>query len=170
VSGTPTTAGAFSYTILVTDSGSPAQNATRLSSGAIAPAQVTLASTASVITAVGQSYSQTNVASGGTAPYTYSVSAGTLPAGTSLNTATGTVSGTPTTAGAFSYTIRASDSGSPAQTVTRPSSGTIFALGSGAGTCVPNTPPTPPRSPREIRRSSTSISTVRWAEVSQAIR
>jgi hypothetical protein len=43
VSGTPTTAGAFSYTIEVTDSGNPtAQTATQVSSGTIAPATFTL--------------------------------------------------------------------------------------------------------------------------------
>jgi streptogramin lyase len=125
VSGTPTTAVAFSYTIKVTDSSSPAQTATQASSGTITPATLTLAATASATTQVGQSYSQTNVASGGTTPYTYSVSAGTLPTGTTLNTSTGTVSGTPTTAVAFSYTIKVTDSSSPAQTATQASSGTI---------------------------------------------
>lgn len=41
---------------------------------------------------------------------TYSVSAGSLPAGISLNGSTGAVTGTPTTAGAFSFTLRASNS------------------------------------------------------------
>jgi hypothetical protein len=125
VSGTPTAAGAFSYTIKVTDSGSPAQTATQVVSGAIAPATLTLAATASATAQVGQSYSQSNVASGGTTPYTYAVSVGALPAGTMLSASTGTVSGTPTTAGAFSYTIKVTDSGSPAQTATQVVSGAI---------------------------------------------
>src|SRR5581483_346750 len=62
-----------------------------------------LASTPSATTQVGQTYSQTNVASGGTAAYSYTLFAGTLPAGTNLSSTTGTVSGTPTTAGAFNY-------------------------------------------------------------------
>jgi YVTN family beta-propeller protein len=127
VSGTPTAAGAFSYTIEVTDSGSPAQTATQATNGTITPATLTLAATASVTTQVGQAYSQTNVAGGGTTPYTYSLSAGTLPAGTTLNTSTGTVSGTPTASGAFAYTIEVTDSGSPAQTATRTVSGAIAA-------------------------------------------
>ena len=90
-----------------------------------APSPLTLTSTASATTQMGQTYSQTNVGSGGTTPYTYSVSAGTLPAGTTLNTSTGTVSGTPTAAGAFSYTIKVTDSGSPAQTASNTATGTI---------------------------------------------
>ena len=127
VAGTPTAAGAFSYTIKATDSSLPtAQTATQTVSGTIAPVTLTLAATASATTQVGQSYLQSNVASGGTTPYTYSVSAGALPAGTTLNAATGTVAGTPTAAGAFSYTIKATDSGLPtAQTATQTVSGTI---------------------------------------------
>jgi hypothetical protein len=73
-------------------------------SDTIAPATLTLTSTPSTTTQVGQAYSQTNVASGGTTPYTYTVFSGSLPAGTSLNASSGLVSGTPTAAGAFSYT------------------------------------------------------------------
>ena len=55
---------------------------------------------------------------GGTQPYTLSISAGALPAGLSLNSATGTIGGTPTTAGPYSFTVQATDSGSPKQTAT----------------------------------------------------
>ena len=47
---------------------------------------------------VSAAYSYTLAATGGTAPYTWAVSSGALPAGLSLAT-TGVVSGTPTTAG-----------------------------------------------------------------------
>ena len=70
---------------------------------------------------------QTNVASYGTPSYTYSISAGALPAGTSLYTTTGTVSGTPTTSGPFSYTIEVTDSTTPPHTATHLSSGTGIA-------------------------------------------
>ena len=50
--------------------------------------------------------------SGGTSPYSYAVSAGALPAGLSLNTSTGAITGTPSAAGSASFTITATDSNS----------------------------------------------------------
>jgi hypothetical protein len=47
---------------------------------------------------VGTAYSQTVTASGGTAPYTYSITSGSLPSGLSLNTSTGAITGTPLSA------------------------------------------------------------------------
>ena len=44
---------------------------------------------------------------GGTKPYTYQITGGSLPAGLSLNTATGIVSGTPTDTGVASFTVTA---------------------------------------------------------------
>jgi hypothetical protein len=58
---------------------------------------------------VGTPYGQTVSASGGTAPYTFSVSSGALPTGLVLNPATGDISGTPTTAATFNFTITAAD-------------------------------------------------------------
>jgi hypothetical protein len=58
---------------------------------------------------VGVAYSQTFTGSGGTAPYTFTVSAGALPAGLSLNTTSGALSGTPSAAGTFNFTIRSTD-------------------------------------------------------------
>ena len=48
---------------------------------------------------VGSAYSQTLSAVGGTGSYTWAVTAGTLPAGLTLATGTGVISGTPTAAG-----------------------------------------------------------------------
>ena len=58
---------------------------------------------------VGQYYSATISASGGSAPYTYSVATGALPTGLSLS-ASGTISGTPTAAGSFDFQLQSSDS------------------------------------------------------------
>ncbi len=68
---------------------------------------------------VGQPYSQTVTATGGTTPYTWSISVGSLPAGLTLNASTGVISGTPTAAGTSSFTVAVSDSSTPTQTATQ---------------------------------------------------
>ena len=58
--------------------------------------------------AVGGAYSDTLTATGGTAPYTWSVNAGTLPPGITLSAA-GVLSGTPTTTGSYPFTVNVTD-------------------------------------------------------------
>jgi hypothetical protein len=67
---------------------------------------------------VGSAYSESLTATGGTTPYTWTVSVGTLPAGLSLG-ADGVISGTPATAGTSSFTVSVSDSATPAATATK---------------------------------------------------
>jgi hypothetical protein len=59
---------------------------------------------------VGIKYSVAVAASGGTAPYTFTISWGQLPAGLSLGKTSGTVSGTPTTAGTYNFGVYVTDS------------------------------------------------------------
>jgi hypothetical protein len=59
---------------------------------------------------VGTAYSKTLVALGGSSPYTWSITAGSLPVGLSLVSATGVISGTPTTAGKYDFTLQVIDS------------------------------------------------------------
>ncbi len=54
-------------------------------------------------------YSQTVTASGGTGPYTFAITSGSLPAGLSLSSG-GVISGTPTGSGVSSFTVGATDS------------------------------------------------------------
>src|SRR5207244_710099 len=74
---------------------------------------------------VGIAYSQTVGSSGGTAPLTWSVASGSLPAGLNLNTSTGVITGTPSSAGTASFTLHLADSAS--QTADRSLSITIAA-------------------------------------------
>jgi hypothetical protein len=73
-----------------------------------------LAPSAAIVS--GNSYSQDNIVSGGTGPYTFTKVNGSLPPGTSLSPngvptpgTTATVSGTLTSSGAYSYTIKVTD-------------------------------------------------------------
>ena len=58
---------------------------------------------------VGKSYSTDLSATGGTAPYTFSVSAGDLPGGLQLDRTSGALTGTPSTGGRFEFTVRVTD-------------------------------------------------------------
>jgi hypothetical protein len=98
------------------------------SGGGGGPLSITTSSLAGGTT--GSSYSQTLAASGGTAPYGWSLVAGlgTLPAGLTLNS-NGTITGTPTTAGSSSFTVRVTDS----QSATAQRAFTINVVQAGAG-------------------------------------
>jgi hypothetical protein len=70
--------------------------------------------------AVQAAYAVALQATGGTAPITWRVSSQSLPDGLSLDQRVGTITGTPTRSGMFSFEIQAIDSANPAQTDTAP--------------------------------------------------
>ena len=113
LSGTPTAGGTFSFTVRATDaSGAPGPyNGTQPYTLAVAVPTITLPATTLADGTMGQAYSAPlNPASGGTSPYTYAVTAGALPPGVALSPSTGTISGTPTAAGTFNFSVTATDS------------------------------------------------------------
>jgi hypothetical protein len=65
------------------------------------------------------SYSAALAASGGTPPYTWSLTSGSLPAGLSLSAGTGVISGVPTLVGTSSVVVKATDSSTLKQTATK---------------------------------------------------
>lgn len=69
--------------------------------------------------AVGVSYNATLTADGGTTPYTWSINKGTLPAGLSLDSGTGIISGIPTTSGDSTFTVKVSDNSTPVKSDTK---------------------------------------------------
>ena len=80
------------------------------------PLALNITTTSLVAGVVGAPYSQTVAATGGTAPRTFSISAGDLPAGLAL-AANGVISGTPAGGpGTSDFTITVTDSASPAVT------------------------------------------------------
>ncbi|GAA4809622.1 Ig domain-containing protein [Tomitella cavernea] len=66
----------------------------------------------------GTAYSRSLTASGGTAPYSWAVTTGTLPDGLTLSSA-GEIAGTPTTAGAETFTVTVTDSATTPATATK---------------------------------------------------
>ena len=76
---------------------------------------------------VGVPYTDTLTAAGGTTPYTWSVSAGTPPAGITLGASTGVLAGTPTAGGTSNFTIKVTDAAG--LTATQPTSITVLAGG-----------------------------------------
>ncbi len=58
----------------------------------------------------GTRYSQVLGATGGTPPYSWSITTGSLPPGLTLDASTGAIVGTPATLGTFSFTVQVTDS------------------------------------------------------------
>jgi hypothetical protein len=118
ISGTPTSAlTATPFIFKVTDSGTPQQSATTTVMISIAPLQITTVALPNGI--VGTPYSQGIATTGGTSPFTWQLTSGTLPAGLTLNTSTGVISGVPTApVTATPLTFKVTDSGTPQQTAT----------------------------------------------------
>jgi hypothetical protein len=126
ISGTPTSAGNYSFAIKVTDSGSSVQSATTTVNLPVAtppPATATaLTITSSSLPSgtIGAAYSASLQLSGGTAPYAWSITSGGLPNGLSLSATTGVISGTPTGSGTTNLTATIADSSNPTQTKSVP--------------------------------------------------
>ena len=112
LSGTTTSSGAFPVVLRLTDAnGSYAEISTSLNVVAPVVAPV-ISSSATASGQKGTAFSYTITASG--SPISYSTLH--LPAGLSLNTSTGVITGTPTAGGAFSVTISATNAGGTGST------------------------------------------------------
>lgn len=116
ISGTPTSGGTANFTVQVSDAKSV--TATKVFT-------ITIASGLTISTppslpggAAGAAYSQALSAVGGTAPYTWSITAGSLPSGLGLNPATGVINGTPTSSGTFNFIVQVTDNASVKATKT----------------------------------------------------
>lgn len=127
ITGTPTTPGNYAFVAQVQDADSSVYTASfsiRILSRLIRKHRAIRPG------AVGVAYTFTFMVTGNTGAVTWSIVSGNLPAGLSLDTSTGVVSGTPTAdsagLGGISYfTIRASDAGS-GEALDMPSSITVY--------------------------------------------
>jgi Flp pilus assembly secretin CpaC len=117
ISGTPTAAGNSNFTVSVADSGTPTKSVTTALSISVAAAAPILAVLNSLPSGnIGGPYDAVLTATGGKAPYTWTVAAGALPTGLTLAPSTGTITGTPNTTGSFTFTMQVTDSSAPVLT------------------------------------------------------
>lgn len=126
ITGTPTVPGTYNFTVQVADSSGPQQVKTQALTIIVYSAlnfpSVTLPSGV-----VSTAYSSSLLsASGGTSPYTFAITSGSLPAGLGINSSTGIISGTPTTGGPSNFTVKVTDSSVPAQSQTQSLTITIY--------------------------------------------
>ncbi|MBL8234113.1 MAG: putative Ig domain-containing protein [Bryobacterales bacterium] len=120
ISGTPTTAGTYTVTIRVAEADSncvfyypgniPNNTYTTLTITIAGP--ITITTTTLPATTQDRPYSQAIATSGGANPKTFALNVGSLPAGMSLDTSTGAITGTPTASGTSNFTIGVSCCGS----------------------------------------------------------
>jgi hypothetical protein len=118
ISGTPTVSGKFSFGVKLSDSGSSTNSTSAtltLTVAAATPAALAIVTATLPGAIMKHTYSSSLQASGGTAPYTWSITSGSLPAGLSLS-ASGAISGTPTASGTSKFTATVTDSSRPVQT------------------------------------------------------
>jgi hypothetical protein len=115
ISGTPTAAGTFNFTVKLTDSKSIVAQRSLVIMVTAPPLLATAPPLPTAIT--GTAYSQQLSATGGLSPYTWSAPPGVLPAGLNLDPAAGTISGTPAAEGSFNFTVTVADSQSTKATV-----------------------------------------------------
>ena len=118
ISGMPSVSGTFNITLAVNDA--DAHTARRAFTLTINAPQLTMQLATLVEASVGQAFSYQPAAAGGRQPYAWAATAGALPAGLTLNGASGLISGTPTAAGSFvvGITVRDPDSRSVNGTLT----------------------------------------------------
>lgn len=106
ITGVPTTIGTFNFTVTATDNNGCTGN--KDYSITINCGTITLSPTTLPAGSVGAAYSQNLSAAGGTAPFSFAVTTGSLPNGLTLSSA-GAITGTPTTNGNVSFTVTATD-------------------------------------------------------------
>ena len=106
ISGTPLSSGPFSFSVQVTDSaGIKTTNTFAIQ---IQPPAVQITTSSLPAYTAGASYTQTLTATGGTPPFTWSLGSGSLPPGLALDSG-GTIRGTATTAGSYTFSVRVTD-------------------------------------------------------------
>ncbi len=122
ISGVPTTQGLYAFVLKITIPGDTAFGVPYV--WQITPPMVITATSLPAGTA-GQAYNGGFTLTGGVPPYNWLIDAGALPPGLTINPSTGQISGTPTTAGTFTFTVEVYDSDSTNTSLFTPETITI---------------------------------------------
>jgi hypothetical protein len=140
ITGTPTAAGTFNFTIKLTDSAAGTAGPVSVSQQltiVVNSAPLVVNTTSLPNGVVNTNYSEPLQASGGTAPYAWSVASGsTLPSWLSISGSgtSWTIAGTPTATGTFTFSLTVTDSSSPSeQSVTQALSVTVNTAAAACG-------------------------------------
>jgi len=116
LTGTPIAGGTYTFVLILSDGSDPVTSQQESLTVLDAPS---ISSDPLPGGEVGMAYDASPTVTGGTGTNTWSVADGTLPSGLTLDPATGEVSGTPTTPGSSTFTLRVTDSLGAIDTVTQ---------------------------------------------------
>jgi large repetitive protein len=114
--GQPTQLGTYNFVIQLTDSSVPPYVVTQSETLAVTPPGLVISGVPLSPAPVNVLYHSQIPLIGGTPPYSWTISSGVLPPGLTLNSASGSIDGTPTQNGTFNFVASGSDSGNPIQT------------------------------------------------------
>ena len=129
ISGTPTAVGSSTFNVQVVDASDVPDTVQASETIVVSTTAAALSLTGNPPAGtVGAAYATTLVAAGGTAPYSFSLVAGSLPGGLSLSASTGAITGVPTAAGIATFTAQVQDANG-----LKTSSGFSIAIGGGTG-------------------------------------
>jgi hypothetical protein len=126
VTGVPTEAATSSFTVVLSDSAGNTVQKPSVVTIHPAPQALSITTTTLAQATEGDTYDAGIEAAGGTPPYTWSVGSGQLPEGLQLAPA-GNIQGTPAVVGQDTFTVRVTDSSSPAMIAYKALSVTVAA-------------------------------------------
>lgn len=118
ISGNPTFSGAYPLEFDVSDSGHPGQSAVGHATLIIKPVKVSVSTASLPAPSLNTPYYATLAAQDGSGNFSWSIVDGALPDGLSLSTA-GAITGTPTRASSFTFTVQVADLDSPPDTASQ---------------------------------------------------
>ncbi|WP_395771366.1 putative Ig domain-containing protein [Arenimonas sp.] len=108
LSGTPTAAGTYTFTVKGTDSTGGDFGSKQYTIVVAPPVALTVGPATIAAPEVGMAYSTNLTTTGGTGPYQYTLTGGSLPVGLNMNSA-GLITGIPTTPGTYTFTVTSKD-------------------------------------------------------------